>query len=107
MRNSFLTLFQSITGIQYTNSIIILTTKQYNNLPIIIYHIEDTNGQILTIECEPTSYVERMLNNKYAFRIYLTESIGSVLGANFMLNHNIIFDIDNKRMSINKSNCTN
>ena len=29
---------------------------------------------------------------KYAFRIYLTEGAGTILGANFMTGMNVIFD---------------
>lgn len=42
---------------------------------------------------------------KYAFRIYLSEGQGVVLGANFMNGYNIIFDSDGKKVGFAKSNC--
>ena len=41
----------------------------------------------------------------YAFRIYLTEASGAVLGANFMTDHNVVFDIDRKRVGFAKADC--
>lgn len=52
-----------------------------------------------------SSYVDSVGNGKYAFRIYLTEGQGVVLGANFMNNHNIIFDPDGERIGFARSHC--
>lgn len=52
-------------------------------------------------ECPPSSYVEVSGGHghghgtkRYANRIYLTEMSGAVLGANFMNEFNVIFDVD-------------
>ena len=44
-----------------------------------------------------TSYVDSVGDGKYAFRIYLNEPGGFLLGANFMNGYNIIFDADGGR----------
>jgi hypothetical protein len=53
----------------------------------------------------PESYFEKIGNDKYVPRIYLSESTGSVLGANFMNDQNVIFDIENRRVGFAKSDC--
>lgn len=42
---------------------------------------------------------------KYTFRIYLTEKNGGVLGANFMNDLNVIFDVEKNRIGFVKSTC--
>ena len=37
-------------------------------------------------------YVDSVGGGKYAFRVYVTESSGAILGANFMTEMNVIFD---------------
>ena len=49
--------------------------------------------------------MERIGDGKYAFRVYLTESAGAILGANVMNNHNVIFDVDNRRVGFVPSLC--
>ena len=46
-----------------------------------------------------------MGQGKFAFRIYLTEGSGAVLGANFMNGYNVIFDKDQRRVGFAKSEC--
>ena len=50
-------------------------------------------------------YVDSVGNGKYAFRIYLSEPSGFLLGANFMNGHNIIFDQDGGRVGFARSKC--
>lgn len=38
-------------------------------------------------------------------RIYLTESMGGVLGANVMLDHNVVFDFDNHLVGFAEGVC--
>ena len=37
-------------------------------------------------------YVDSVGGGKYAFRVYVSESSGAILGANFMKEMNVIFD---------------
>jgi Eukaryotic aspartyl protease len=107
VRDLFEKLFRKLTdGITYTNSNIALSRSQLEKLPTIIYTLEGEEGSPpVEIESEPSSYMERLGDGKFAFRIYLTESAGAILGANVMNNHNVIFDIDNKRIGFVSSEC--
>lgn len=107
VRELFEKLFMKLTdGIRYTNSNIALSDKQVQKLPTIIYTLEGVDGSPpVEIENDPGSYMEKVGDGKYAFRIYLTEAAGAILGANVMNNHNVIFDIDNKRIGFVSSTC--
>jgi Eukaryotic aspartyl protease len=107
VRDQFEKLFKKLTdGITYTNSNIALSRSQLEKLPTIIYTLEGEEGSPpVEIETEPSSYMERLGDGKYAFRVYLTESAGAILGANVMNNHNVIFDIDNRRVGFVPSLC--
>ncbi|CAE7603241.1 unnamed protein product [Symbiodinium microadriaticum] len=53
----------------------------------------------------PPSAYSDFEGGKYIFRVYLTESSGGVLGANFMRKRNVIFDADGGRVDFADSNC--
>ena len=106
IKGAFEKLFKKLSdGIIYSNSNIILNQHQYDSLPIIIYRLEGVDGKHVHIENHPSSYAESLGNGNYAFRLYLSEVSGAVLGANFMNNHNVIFDIENKRIGFVRSTC--
>lgn len=63
------------------------------------------DGNPFPVVMKWSSYLDIVGSGKYAFRIYLTEGQGMVLGANFMNNHNIIFDPDGQRIGFAKSSC--
>ena len=44
-------------------------------------------------------------NDKYTARFYVNEKSGSVLGANTMMGHDVLFDVDNDRIGWAESNC--
>jgi len=82
-----------------------LTKDQIAKLPSVVYTVEGYDGSPMEIESPPSSYMESLGGGKYAFRIYLTEGSGAVLGANVMNGHNVIFDIDGKRVGFVRSTC--
>ena len=45
------------------------------------------------------------MKGMYQFSIYTSEDDGTVLGANFMMGKNIVFDTDNKRIGFAASDC--
>ena len=109
----FLSLFKQMAGIVYTNSKRDLSSEEFERLPTIIYRLEGTDGKPIDLESPPSSYTETIVktsqsplkNARFAFRVYLTEPMGTVLGANFMLGHNVIFDYDERRIGFAKSEC--
>jgi len=124
IRNQFLKLFQSLTGTKLTNSFSHLNKHQIQRLPVLIFRIQavqstttgvenptesnshdsEDNNNYIDIPMPPQNYLE-LNRGRYASRIYLTEDEGVVLGANFMNEQNIIFDMDNQRVGFAKSRC--
>jgi hypothetical protein len=75
-------------------------------MPNLIFVFRSSeNNDTFSIEMPWSSYVDSVGGGKYAFRVYLTEGSGTVLGANFMNGYNIIFDSKQKRVGFAKSNC--
>ena len=107
IQNLFENLFRKISdGIHFSSSTVVLTQSQLDALPTIIYSLQGLDGfPPIQIESLPSSYTESLGNGKYAFRIYLTETNGGILGANVMNNNNVIFDIDNRRIGFAPSTC--
>ena len=111
--HNFAALFRIISGVTYSNGKRDLTRQEYDSLPTVIYCLEDTDGKTMHIESPPSSYTETITRTgfsitaqpRYAFRIYPTEPSGTVLGANFMLGYNVIFDYDGRRVGFAKSDC--
>ena len=56
------------------------------------------------VSVKPSAYVEEA-NQKHIPRVYLTETSGTVLGANFMLDHDIFFDAENRRVGFAQADC--
>eukprot|EP00595_Chromulina_sp_UTEXLB2642_P003816 CAMPEP_0196767814 /NCGR_PEP_ID=MMETSP1095-20130614/41984_1 /TAXON_ID=96789 ORGANISM="Chromulina nebulosa, Strain UTEXLB2642" /NCGR_SAMPLE_ID=MMETSP1095 /ASSEMBLY_ACC=CAM_ASM_000446 /LENGTH=445 /DNA_ID=CAMNT_0042136485 /DNA_START=552 /DNA_END=1886 /DNA_ORIENTATION=- len=103
--NRFKELFKSITGIDYTTANIALTSENLAKIPNINFIFEGIDNQPFSISMPWTSYIDSVGNGKYAFRVYLTEGSGTVLGANFMNGYNIIYDVENLKLGFAKSNC--
>lgn len=103
--SQFSSIFNELAGVPFTQANVALTAQQLSRLPNILYTFEGTDDQPFTIVMPWTSYVDSVGGGKYAFRIYLTEPTGTVLGANFMNGYNIIFDPDNLKVGFAKSNC--
>jgi hypothetical protein len=106
LHGNFAKMFKIISGFKYKNEAMALTPAQYALLPTIIYRLESvTPGKSVDITVHPNSYMEKQSNGKYVPRVYVSESVGAVLGANFMDKHNVLFDIDNMRVGFAKSDC--
>lgn len=58
------------------------------SINFILLHI----NIILIIHIIHIQYVDSVGGGKYAFRVYVSESSGAILGANFMKEMNVIFD---------------
>ena len=71
----------------------------------LIYKFDGPNG-VIDIERPSSTYIETTNDGFLAFRIYLKEPSGTVLGANFMNNLNIIFDIERELIGFAVSDCT-
>ncbi|CAN0406948.1 unnamed protein product [Ectocarpus sp. 8 AP-2014] len=69
------------------------TTAELEALPVLTIHMDGG----VEVNMRPEAYMEASSDdeNAYAPRIYLTESMGGVLGANLLRDHNVVFDYDN------------
>ena len=121
--------FSELTGGKvYSNSPISLTKEELAALPTILFQLggdETANAELVSgasglvgdaidpehpndvlLAFPPSHYYEYdEKKGKYVGRFYLTESSGSVLGANAMMGHNVLFDADNGRIGWAESNC--
>jgi hypothetical protein len=108
VRSNFEKTFKEFSnGIKYSTNYMQLSSKQRSELPTIIYRIQGLEeGSFIDIESLPSSYSDQDSTGKSTiFRIYLTERSGSVLGANFMNGHNVIFDAEQLKVGFAKSDC--
>ena len=95
---------QEVVGGQSYN----FSPSQINALPSIF--IELSGGQSnggATIEMKPSDYLEQTGQGSgvYRMHVYCNEQDGAILGANFMRNHDVIFDEDNNRMGWVEADC--
>jgi hypothetical protein len=111
----------------YKNGHIFLTQNQLQALPSILVQLQSAAssfenypkpvlGQVGYLDPEnpmdvllaipSTSYMEYLPTVKmYASRLYFTETLGGVLGANVMAGHNILFDSHHNRIGFSQSSC--
>lgn len=120
-----------MTGKSYNNNPVSLTEEQLNALPTILFQLQgltDINEKMAKESSEPlvglvgaidpdhpydvllamppSHYMEYDNDvKKYVPRFYTDEGRGSVLGANVMMGHNIVFDQVNGRLGIAESHC--
>jgi hypothetical protein len=122
----FQKVFKEMTGLSYTHSALTLTTEEIlTKFPTILFQLvadpaenadSDSEGLAGTLDPEhpkdviiafpPTHYMEFDPDDgKWTARFYVTESSGSVLGANAMMGHDVMFDVDKDRIGWAESNC--
>jgi hypothetical protein len=109
----FLKAWQSITGRSYSNSLQLYTYEQFSKLPSITFELDGG----VHWEVEPFKYMEDVADNTrvslepwhgkrgFISRMYLTEPRGAVLGSNAMVDHDVYFDIANRRLGVAKASC--
>eukprot|EP00602_Paraphysomonas_sp_CaronLab_P002359 CAMPEP_0185031664 /NCGR_PEP_ID=MMETSP1103-20130426/19253_1 /TAXON_ID=36769 /ORGANISM="Paraphysomonas bandaiensis, Strain Caron Lab Isolate" /LENGTH=700 /DNA_ID=CAMNT_0027567257 /DNA_START=346 /DNA_END=2449 /DNA_ORIENTATION=- len=104
----FVRAFELATGIKYSNKPMTLTAKQIEKLPNIRIKLQGVSGHdddVVELIMPLSSYADTDGKGKYTFRVYLTESSGGVLGANFMRGMNIIFDDYHQKVGFASSSC--
>jgi len=129
----FLGVWKEITGFDYKNDKLKLTDEQIELLPTILVQLEGDNvnqkiaeelnldpDQIpglaasvdssnpydIIIAITPSHYMEFDSDeNLYYSRLYVDERSGSVLGANALQGHDVLFDNDERRIGWAESDC--
>ena len=105
VKDAFSRVFQEITGYAFSSKNIKLTEAELAKIPDVVFVIQGVNGEPFDVVMPWNNYMDKVGTDLYAFRIYLTEGSGAVLGANFMDGYNVIFDKSNKRVGFAKSDC--
>lgn len=127
---SFRNAFKQLSGTAFSHNGLDLTTDDLSGYPTILFQLygDETENQAISgsdpnqvaglvgdidpdhpydvmIAIPPSHYMEQDSTGKYTARFYDTESGGSVLGANAMMGHDIMFDVDNLRIGWAESDC--
>lgn len=113
-------------GKTFNNNAIELSDAQLLALPTVLIQLQAWSGEQpsngtapghagnldpehptdIVVAFPPTHYMEySKKSSKYTARLYFEEPIGGVLGANFMMGHDILFDIKNHRLGFAESDC--
>jgi len=130
--DAFKSTFKSLVGVDYNSSGMKLSDEQIDLLPSLIVqlngysetdqqfdpsnpdalpglagNLDPDNPNDVLVVIPPNHYVDyNPSTDKYIPRISPTEYSGTVLGANFMAGHDILFDIpENKRIGFAVSDC--
>lgn len=105
--------WEGISGRRYTNNLQLFTYEQFEKLPTVTFELDGG----LSWEMEPSKYMEDVGDNTrssqtrwhgkrgFISRIYVNEPKGAVLGSNAMMEHDVYFDIANRRLGVAKANC--
>jgi len=125
----FQKIFTKLAGRSHTNKAMTLSEIELQSLPTFLlqlYSDDETNSHIsdmyhtaglagaldkdhksdVILAIPPSHYMEYNPSEKtYTSRFYPTERSGSVLGANAMMGHDILFDVDTNRIGWAESAC--
>jgi len=116
--------WKELTGFDYSNAGTELSDEDIANLPTVLFQLraeptlnEDSLpglvGELdplapkdVIVAMPPTHYMEYSSKKKlYTSRLYFDESQGGVLGANFMMGHEILFDVEHQIVGFSESSC--
>ena len=128
--SAFKDAWQEMTGMGYRNNPMKLTREQVLHMPTILVqmtaaHVEKSDESLdvddvpglagklslesphdIVLAIPATHYMEYSVkDDHYTPRVYWSESSGGTLGANAMMNHDVLFDWENMRLGIAESNC--
>ncbi|GAB9462719.1 Aspartyl protease [Globisporangium polare] len=107
MKKPFEAAFEKVTGLKYQASgggCKGYTNEQLDALPNIQVVLEAENGDDLVLQVTPDQYLIQE-QNKFCANIFLTEFSGGVIGANIMLDRDVIFDSGNNRVGFVEADC--
>jgi hypothetical protein len=121
--------FKELSGRAYTQSAMSLTDEELAQLPTILFQLEGDEAMNKAINADsdqvvglagamdadhpfdvilalpPSHYMEQDNTGKYTARFYDTEGGGSVIGANAMMGHDVLFDNDSTKIGWAESQC--
>ena len=100
--DAFRSAWEAIVGREYANARMMLDAAAVGRLPAVSFVFEGG----ATVDVLPSAYMELGADGAYVPRIYLTEGEGAVLGGNFMRDHDVLFDAENRRLGFAAADCS-
>jgi len=129
LQHKFEALWREITGAPYSNDEVEISHEDLLALPTVLFQLEAhadsineeldpkktvglaglvdaKNPQDILVAMPATHYMEYSVEyDIYKPRIYFTQKSDAVLGANFMMGHDILFDAEKGRIGFSESDC--
>jgi len=129
MSPQFRAVFQGLSGMAFNHNEFAIEARELSALPTILVQLEgdvDLNKQLganasqvvglagdmdpehpydIMVAIPPSHYMEIGSGGKYFARFYLTDASGGILGANAMMGHDVLFDVDNQVVGWAESHC--
>lgn len=134
LSGAFRTLWKEITGMEYTNEPMSMgNDSELLKLPTVVLQMIPHNGGIgdevetgdpreinglagivdmstpndVLLTIPPQHYMQNNLDGTYTPRIYLDRdnALGNILGANAMMGHDVMFDLEDGRIGFAESDC--
>lgn len=103
---AFKTAFKHATGMTFSTESFQSDDKLIAKLPDIVFGFAGPNhGEVVEIAMPVANYVDSVGENKYSFRIFLSDETGTILGSNFLNGYNTVFDVDRGMIGMAKSSC--
>ncbi|KAK1947317.1 Aspartyl protease AED3 [Phytophthora citrophthora] len=108
LKTEFLQVFKEVTGRDYQvgSTCKGFTNEDLASLPTIQLVMEaygDENAEVI-LDVPPEQYLLES-NGAYCGGIYLSENSGGVIGANLMMNRDVVFDLGNQRVGFVDADC--
>lgn len=89
--------------------------ETYALLPDIVFDFygvlsQAKDAKFISVRMKPSQYLaedpDPQHPHRYAFRIFFRTPTGILFGSNFFLDHNVIFDLENRRIGFVPANCS-
>jgi hypothetical protein len=132
-RADFERVWKEMTSVPYHHEPIDLSEEELNRLPTVLFQLEgdtqanqklgsspyplgtlgsaipDVNRSMAenfdVVVSMPASHYMEYKNGRYINRLYIDDAFDSTLGANFMMGHDIVFEIETGRLGWAESTC--
>ncbi len=99
----FKKIWEELTGMEYKTENLQLSEDAVAALPPITFIIKGENDDV-EVEMFSDAYLTKTKGG-YDASILFDLSGGTILGSNFMQNHDVLFDIENSRIGFARANC--
>ncbi|KAG9398254.1 hypothetical protein AC1031_014848 [Aphanomyces cochlioides] len=107
IRSSFESLFLKVAGHQYIeDESFELSLAEQHKLPVVQIVLRGSSaGSSVVLTIPPTQYYTTTAEGTLINNIHFSQGSGGVIGASTMMNFNVIFDVDKRRVGFAPSQC--